>query len=152
VSTVAALVQKLADERFEAALGKELAVRPQAVVADQPRSPLDWGEVRARHAQRSRWQRRYDHHVRRAREALIAWRLIVVLWAREARARHAQRTWWRRRYDHLRAVIALRLIVLWLREVHSPHTNRGQTWRLVRNTTASVIAAAALLYVGWQSW
>jgi hypothetical protein len=119
MSTVAAITQKLADERFEAALGKDLAVRPQAVVADQPRSPLDWGEVRARHAQRSRWRRRYDHHVRRARGALIAWRLIVVLW---------------------------------LREVRSPHASQGQTWRLVRNTTASVIAAAALLYVGWQSW
>jgi hypothetical protein len=119
VSTVAAIAQKLANERFEAALGKELAVRPQAVVSDQPRTPLAWGEVRARHAQRSRWQRRYDHHVRRAREALITWRLIVALW---------------------------------VREIRSPHTSRGQTWQLVRNTTASVIAAAALLYVGWQSW
>jgi hypothetical protein len=106
VSTVAAIAQRLAGERFEAALGKELAVRPQAVVADQPRGPLAWGEVRAR---------------------------------------HAQRTWWRRRYDHLRAVITLRLI-------RSAHTSRGQTWRLIRNTTASVMAAAALLYVGWQSW
>jgi hypothetical protein len=42
--------------------------------------------------------------------------------------------------------------VITLRLIRSAHTSQGQTWRLVRNTTASVIAAAALLYVGWRSW